>query len=127
MVGEVADVGADVDARWIGRRVATRGRHAAWIVRPADDLRPLPGDVSDEEGTFATLSGVVMNGLRRAGLTWGESVAVVGLGLVGQLWRESPWRWAPALCSGSKHRNFGSRGFLRAHSSSGSMHPSLRR
>jgi threonine dehydrogenase-like Zn-dependent dehydrogenase len=55
------------------------------VVRPTDDLRPIPDDLADEVGTFATLAGVVMNGLRRAGLTWGESLAVFGLGLVGQL------------------------------------------
>lgn len=84
-VGEVEDVGPGVDRSWIGRRVASRRPHAAWIAAPADDLRPVPDAVSDEEATFSTLAGVVMNGLRRARLAWGESVAVFGLGLVGQL------------------------------------------
>jgi len=85
LAGEVVDVGDGVDRDWVGRHVATRGQHAAWVARPADDLRPIPEGVSDEEATFATLAGVAMNGLRRAGLSWGESVAVTGLGIVGQL------------------------------------------
>jgi threonine dehydrogenase-like Zn-dependent dehydrogenase len=84
-VGEVVDVGAEVDRSWVGRRVASRGNHAAWIVRELADLRPVPHDVTADDATFTTLACVVMNGLRRARLTWGESVAVFGLGVVGQL------------------------------------------
>ena len=83
--GEVMQAGDGVDPSWIGKHVATRGPHAAWVTRREDDLRPIPDGVSDEEATFATLAGVVMNGLRRARLTWGESVVVFGLGIVGQL------------------------------------------
>jgi 2-desacetyl-2-hydroxyethyl bacteriochlorophyllide A dehydrogenase len=83
--GEVIEVGSGVDREWIGKRVACRGNHAGWIVTAATDLRPIPDSVSDEEAAFATLAGVVMNGLRRVDLRWGESVAVFGLGLLGQL------------------------------------------
>lgn len=83
--GTVREVGADVDPAWIGRRVASRGPHAALVVRSVTDLRTIPPEVGFDESVFCTLAGVAMNGLRRAGLTWGESVGVVGLGLVGQL------------------------------------------
>ncbi len=83
--GVVTSVGRQADASWMGRRVATRGPHAAWVTRPVQDLRPIPRTVPGEEATFATLAGVVMNGLRRLGLTWGQSVAVMGLGIVGQM------------------------------------------
>lgn len=84
-VGEVVDVAADVDRAWIGTRVASRGAHAAWVVRDLADLRRVPPNVSTEDATFTTLASVAMNGLRRAHLTWGESVAVFGLGVVGHL------------------------------------------
>lgn len=83
--GEVVEVGAGVDPGWIGERVASRSSHAAWVTSEASDLRPIPPHVSDEEATFATLAGVAMNGLRRARLTWGESVTIFGLGILGQL------------------------------------------
>ena len=83
--GEVMEAGEDVDGSCVGKHVATRGPHAAWVTRREDDLRAIPDGVSDEEATFATLAGVVMNGLRRARLTWGESVVVFGLGIIGQL------------------------------------------
>jgi threonine dehydrogenase-like Zn-dependent dehydrogenase len=83
--GEVADVGADVDRAWIGTRVVSRGSHAAWVVREIADLRRVPPNVSMEDAAFTTLASVAMHGLRRARLTWGESVAVFGLGIVGHL------------------------------------------
>ena len=84
-VGEVAEVGEGVDPSWVGKRVETHTRHALWVTCPADKLRAVPGEVSDEEAAFSSLAEVAMNGLRRVGLTWGESVAVFGLGLLGQL------------------------------------------
>ncbi len=84
-VGDVVEAGEGVDPTWAGKRVETHTRHALWVTCPADKLRAVPGEVSDEEATFSSLAEVAMNGLRRVGLTWGESVAVFGLGLLGQL------------------------------------------
>src|ERR1041384_3965251 len=84
-VGEVVEIGAGVESWWLGRRVGTHTAHAAYVTCAVSALRPLPETVRAEDATFGTLSEVVMNGLRRGQLTWGESVAVVGLGLLGQL------------------------------------------
>jgi threonine dehydrogenase-like Zn-dependent dehydrogenase len=83
--GEVVDIGTNVDRSWVGQRVASRSYHASFVTCEVSDLRPIPPGVSDEEATFATLAGVAMNGLRRVQLVWGESVAVFGLGILGQL------------------------------------------
>ncbi len=74
-----------VNLAWLGRRVETHSRHALWVTCPADKLRAVPDGVTDEEATFCSLAEVAMNGLRRVGLTWGESVAIFGLGILGQL------------------------------------------
>lgn len=84
-VGEVVETGAGVGPEWLGRRVGTHTAHSAYVTCAADALRPIPDAVRDEDATFGTLSEVVMNGLRRGPLAQGESVAVVGLGLLGQL------------------------------------------
>ena len=84
-VGDVVAVGDGVDPAWLGQRVHNHGPHQAYACSPADRIAALPPEVADESATFTTLAKVAMNGLRRAGLTWGESVVVVGLGLVGQL------------------------------------------
>lgn len=86
-VGTVMDTGADVDDSWIGRRVATRAPHTRYsAIDPNDGLCvPVPKGVSSEEAAFFALAGIVMNGVRRSRLEWGEDVAIYGLGLIGQL------------------------------------------
>jgi 2-desacetyl-2-hydroxyethyl bacteriochlorophyllide A dehydrogenase len=84
-VGEVIEVGEGVDSIVAGDRVASRAPHQEYAAVPAADCVPIPGDVDDEAAAFFALAGVAMNGVRRGGVTWGETVAVYGLGLVGQL------------------------------------------
>ncbi|MEM7355193.1 MAG: zinc-binding alcohol dehydrogenase [Acidobacteriota bacterium] len=84
-VGEVVEVGEGVSQDWLGRRVDTHCVHAAFVTCTVGQLRPVPEGVSDEAATFCTLAEVAMNGLRRVRLQWGESVAVFGLGILGQL------------------------------------------
>lgn len=84
-VGEVVEVGESVEAVEVGQRVATTGAHAGYTVAEANACRPIPADVSTDEAVFFTIAEIVMNGVRRSKLTWGESVAVYGLGLLGQL------------------------------------------
>jgi 2-desacetyl-2-hydroxyethyl bacteriochlorophyllide A dehydrogenase len=90
-IGEVIAVGEGVSQSWLGLRVHNHGKHQAYTLADASKICPVPDHVDSEEGTFTTLAKVVMNGLRRGGVTWGESIAVVGLGLLGQL--------AVGLCS----------------------------
>jgi threonine dehydrogenase-like Zn-dependent dehydrogenase len=84
-VGEIVEAGPGVDPAWVGRRVGTLARHARYVTAAVDGCRPLPEGVSDEQATFCTIAEIVMNGVRRSRLTWGESVVVFGLGLLGQL------------------------------------------
>ena len=83
-IGRVTQVGDGVDPVLIGRRVATRTPHAAWTQSPAASAIIIPDNVTDEQAAFFTIAGIVMNSVRRANLGWGESVAVFGLGLLGQ-------------------------------------------
>lgn len=84
-VGQVVDVGKGVDPSWLGRTVDSHCPHAAYVTCAASELRPVPAGVADEAAALATLAEVAMNGVRRSQLTWGESAAVVGLGLLGHL------------------------------------------
>lgn len=84
-IGDVLAVGEGVAPDWIGCRVHNHGKHQAYTISPLDRIAKVPAKVQDEEATFTTLAKVTMNGLRRAGITWGESVVVVGLGIIGQL------------------------------------------
>jgi threonine dehydrogenase-like Zn-dependent dehydrogenase len=79
------EAGPDVDAEWVGRRVASWGGHAAYVTCSLPQCKVLSEDVADEDATFATLGIVALNGVRRGRPMFGESIVVYGLGLVGNL------------------------------------------
>jgi len=84
--GRVVDAGSAEDRTWIGTRVASTARHTRYACIPTASARPVPhADVSDEEVAFCTLAEICMNGVRRGGVSWGESAVVFGVGLLGQL------------------------------------------
>ncbi len=76
--------GVDLPA---GTRVACAGaqfaHHAEMISVPANLMAPVPREVSLEEAAFATLGAIALHGFRRGGAKLGESVGIVGLGMVG--------------------------------------------
>jgi 2-desacetyl-2-hydroxyethyl bacteriochlorophyllide A dehydrogenase len=84
-IGIVEETGEGVDSSLIGKTFATWGSHAAYVVAEAQYLDPVPPQIPTEEAVFFTLAEIVMNGVRRSGVEWGESVVVYGLGLLGQL------------------------------------------
>ena len=87
--GVVLDVGQGIAEFVKGDRVACSGAgfasHADIIWVPENLCVRLPENVSFEEGAFVMLGGIAMQGIRLAELTFGESVVVVGLGLLGML------------------------------------------
>ena len=83
-VGGVEEVGTGVDASWKGRRVSGTQVHAAWVMGSEGDLVPVPDGVTDAQAAFRTMAVIAMNGVRRGGIVWGETVVIYGLGLVGQ-------------------------------------------
>ncbi|HYM33861.1 MAG TPA: zinc-binding alcohol dehydrogenase, partial [Steroidobacteraceae bacterium] len=86
--GEVIAVSPDVDDLRPGDRVACGGQGAfhAEVVSVLRNLCvKIPEGVSYEDACYTTLGAIAMQGVRQAELSFGESVAVIGLGLVGQL------------------------------------------
>jgi predicted dehydrogenase/threonine dehydrogenase-like Zn-dependent dehydrogenase len=87
--GIVMAVGDDVTDFAPGDRVACAGvgfaSHAEVLSIPKNLCVRLPEDVSFESGAFGTLGAIALQGVRLAEPTLGESVVVIGLGLVGQL------------------------------------------
>jgi predicted dehydrogenase/threonine dehydrogenase-like Zn-dependent dehydrogenase len=57
--------------------------HAEYAVIPQNLLAHMPDDVDFESGAFATMGAIAMNGFRLAKIQLGESVAIIGLGLLG--------------------------------------------
>lgn len=87
--GIVIDVGSDVTEFRVGDRVACAGagyaNHAEVVYVPQNLCAAIPDEVSMEEAAFTTVACIAMHGIRQAGVRLGENVAVIGLGLIGQL------------------------------------------
>jgi len=93
--GEVLEVGAEVSEFKVGDRVACAGGgyavHAEVVRVPRNLVAKIPrstsprAEIAFEEAAFTTVGAVGLQGLRLAKLQLGETVAVVGLGLIGLL------------------------------------------
>lgn len=87
--GTVVDVGEDIAEFKPGDRVACAGGgyavHAEYAVVPLNLLARLPESVDFESAAFTTLGAIALHGFRLAAPQLGESVCVVGLGLLGLL------------------------------------------
>lgn len=84
-VGKVIAVGDGVTDFKVGDRVASNGQHAEFVCVPKNLVVHIPDNVSDEEATFTVIGSIGLQGIRLLNPTLGETVVVVGLGLIGLL------------------------------------------
>lgn len=87
--GIVSAVGPGVSDLRIGDRVGCAGvgyaSHAEVLSVPRNLCVRLPETVSFDMAAFGTVGAIALQGLRLAEPTLGESITVIGLGLIGQL------------------------------------------
>ncbi len=87
--GTIVALGKNMAGFKVGQRVACAGLnyavHAEYNLVPRNLLTPIPKKVDFESAAFTTLAAIAMQGFRLAEPQIGESVAVIGLGLVGLL------------------------------------------
>lgn len=87
--GEVVAVGALAREFSVGQRVACAGagyaNHAEVNYVPRLLAVPVPEGVSTEAAAYATVGAIALQGMRNADVRAGETVVVLGLGLIGQL------------------------------------------
>lgn len=87
--GTVLEVGEEVSGYRVGDRVACAGQnfasHSEVIFVPKNLCVPIPEGVSFEAASFVALGAIALQGIRQADARLGENVAVIGLGLLGQL------------------------------------------
>ncbi len=87
--GVVVEVGAHVPELRVGDRVACAGagyaNHADYAYVPRNLCARVPDGVTLEAAAFTTVGAIALQGVRQAAPTLGERVAVLGLGLIGQL------------------------------------------
>jgi predicted dehydrogenase/NADPH:quinone reductase-like Zn-dependent oxidoreductase len=84
--GVVIETGAHVDGIRPGQRVAYAACSHAEVVAAARTLVvPIPDEVDDRSACFVTVGAICIQGVRRSGAELGDTVVVVGQGLIGQL------------------------------------------
>ncbi len=84
-IGEVIECGTEVTAFKPGDRIIGNGKHAQYSTITAERAVKVPDNLSSESASLAIVGRTAMHGVRRAAIEYGDNVAVVGLGLMGQL------------------------------------------
>ncbi|WP_420877586.1 bi-domain-containing oxidoreductase [Rhodothalassium salexigens] len=82
-VGTVTAVGAGVTGLAVGDRVVSNGHHAEMVRVPPNLCAKVPAGVGDDTAVFTVVGAIALQGIRLAGPSLGETVAVTGLGLIG--------------------------------------------
>lgn len=82
-VGKVVAVGRGITEFNIGDRVASNGNHAEFVCVPKNLVAAIPENVSDEEAAFTVIGSIGLEGVRLIKPQLGETVVVIGLGLIG--------------------------------------------
>jgi len=83
--GVVLEVGDGVHEFKPGDRVASNGPHAGVVCVPKNLCARIPDGLSFDQAAFAVLASIALQGVRLSRAALGETVFVIGLGLIGQL------------------------------------------
>lgn len=81
--GEVIAVGKGVKEFKVGDRVVSNGNHAEVVVVPKNLVAKIPDGVSYEDAAFTVIGAIALQGIRLINPTFGETIVVTGLGLIG--------------------------------------------
>lgn len=90
-VGRIVECGDAVEEDVVGRTVVTRAPHTRFHAQTYErgvhygGVVPVPDAVDEDVASLFALAAIAMNGIRRGRVTWGETVACYGCGVVGQL------------------------------------------
>lgn len=82
-VGKVVAVGRGVTEFRVGDRVASNGNHAEMVCVPKNLVVKIPDGVTDEQAAFTVIGSIGLEGIRLLKPELGETIVVVGLGLIG--------------------------------------------
>jgi predicted dehydrogenase/threonine dehydrogenase-like Zn-dependent dehydrogenase len=82
-VGVVEAIGNSVHTFNVGDRVASNGNHAEYVCVPENLAAKIPDSVTDEEAAFTVIGSIGLEGIRLSNPTFGETIVIIGLGLIG--------------------------------------------
>ena len=83
--GVVIEVGSNVNEFKVGDRVISNGHHSEVVAVNKNLVAKIPSNVSDDQASFTVISSIALQGIRVLNPTLGESIVVIGLGLLGQI------------------------------------------
>ena len=87
--GIVTEVASDVTEFRVGDKVACAGAEYAWhadtVFVPKNLLAKVPDDVDLKDAAFTTISSIALNGIRCISPEIGQTIVIIGLGLLGLL------------------------------------------
>jgi len=83
--GVVTSVGEKVSKFKVGDRVVSTKNHASHVIANEEETVKIPENLSFEEASFFRICSIALQGIRKARIEIGESVVVIGQGLVGNL------------------------------------------
>jgi predicted dehydrogenase/threonine dehydrogenase-like Zn-dependent dehydrogenase len=81
--GVVIGVGKGVKEFSLGDRVISNGNHAEVVNIPENLVAKIPKNVSFEDASFTVVGAIGLQGIRLLNPTFGETIVVTGLGLIG--------------------------------------------
>ncbi|WP_018127111.1 bi-domain-containing oxidoreductase [Balneola vulgaris] len=81
--GTVVEVGNGVTEFKVGDRVVSNGNHAEFVAVPKNLVAKIPDNVSFDEASFTVVGAIGLQGVRLVRPTFGETIVVIGLGLIG--------------------------------------------
>ncbi len=84
-VGRVVECGPGADRLKPGDRIISYGGHTEYNVVDEAGAVKLPDNISDRQATLSILGTTSLHGLRRGRVEYGDTVAVVGMGQMGQM------------------------------------------
>jgi predicted dehydrogenase/threonine dehydrogenase-like Zn-dependent dehydrogenase len=87
-VGKVIEIGEGVSEFKVGDIVASNGPHAELVCVPKNLVAKVPDNVVGEEAAFTVIGSIALQGIRLCNPTIGETIVVMGLGLIGLITAE---------------------------------------
>jgi len=83
--GIIMECGELVKDFLVGDRVISFGPHAEYVKATADTAVKIPDNLSFEKSTLAVLGTTAIHAIRRTNFKYGDTVTVIGLGVLGQM------------------------------------------
>lgn len=81
--GEVIAIGSGVEDLTVGDRVISNGNHAEVVLVPKNLVATIPDGVEYDHAVFTVIGAIALQGIRLIKPTYGETIVVTGLGLIG--------------------------------------------